>query len=119
VDAARSKKAAEVVVLDLRRLGAFTDYFIICTGFSHPQITAICDEVEERLEALGAPRPRREGNRRTSEWVLLDYGGFVFHVFAERARAFYDIERIWRAATRIAVADDGKWSAELRGDSDD
>jgi ribosome-associated protein len=103
VDAAHSKKAKNIVVLDLRKLGAFTDYFVICTGLSHPQIAAISDEVELQLEKLGNTRVRREGQSRTSEWVLLDYGFFVVHIFSERARLFYDIERLWRAATRLDV----------------
>jgi ribosome-associated protein len=101
VEAARSKKAGDIVVLDLRPLGAFTDFFIVCTGYSHPQIAAISDEIELRLDECGVPLVRREGNSRTSEWVLLDYGSFVVHIFAERARLYYDIERLWRAAARV------------------
>ena len=102
-DAARSKKAQDIVVLDLRKLGAFTDFFLICSGLSHPQIAAICDEIEEKLAAVGRNSVRREGQSRTSEWVLLDYGSFVIHVFSEKARLFYDIERLWRAAARVEV----------------
>jgi ribosome-associated protein len=108
VDAARSKKANDVAVLDLRKLGAFTDFFVVATGLSHPQIAAICDEVEEQLAKIGFTRARREGQSRTSEWVLLDYGSFVVHVFTENARLFYDIERLWRAAARAAFPDQEK-----------
>ncbi len=105
VQAAQSKKAGNVVVLDLRKLGAFTDHFVVCTGLSHPQIAAISDEIEDQLSQLGRNRVRREGQSRTSEWVLLDYGTFVVHIFSERARLFYDIERLWRAASRVEIPD--------------
>jgi ribosome-associated protein len=107
VEAARSKQAEDVALFDLRKLGAFTDYFLICTGFSHPQIRAISDEIEEQLARLGVRRPRREGDRRSADWVLLDYGSFVVHVFAERARLHYDLERLWRVAPRVPLTDSG------------
>lgn len=107
VEAARSRKAEDVALLDLRKLGAFTEYFLICTGFSHPQIRAISDAIEEQLEKMGVVRARREGDRRSADWVLLDYGSFVVHVFAERARLYYDLERLWRAAPRVHLPDSG------------
>ncbi len=107
VEAARSKQAEDVALFDLRKLGAFTDYFLICTGYSHPQIRAIGDAIEERLEKMGVHRARREGDRRAADWVLLDYGSFVVHVFAERARLHYDLERLWRAAPRVHLPDSG------------
>jgi ribosome-associated protein len=103
VEAARSKKAEDIAVLDLRKLGAFTDFFLICTGLSHPQIAAISDEIEAQLESMGLVRARREGDHRSADWVLLDYGSFVVHIFAERARLYYDLERLWRAAMRISL----------------
>jgi ribosome-associated protein len=100
IGAAQEKQAADVVLLDLEGLGAFTDYFVVCTAFSSPQLTAICDEVEERLERIGVRRLHREG-KAGSDWMLLDFGGLIVHVFTERARRFYDLERLWRAARRI------------------
>ena len=100
IGAAQEKQAADVVLLDLEGLGAFTDYFLVCTGFSSPQLQAICDEIEERLERTGNRRVRREG-KSGSDWMLLDFGGLIVHVFTERARHFYDLERLWRAARRI------------------
>ena len=100
IAAAQEKQAADVVLLDLEGLGAFTDYFLVCTGFSSPQLQAICDEIEERLERTGARRVRREG-KSGSDWMLLDFGGLIVHVFTERARHFYDLERLWRAARRV------------------
>ena len=107
VEAARSKQAEAIALLDLRKLGAFTDFFLICSGLSHPQISAISDEIEVQLEKLGLVRARREGDRRSADWVLLDYGSFVVHVFAERARLYYDLERLWRAAPRVHLPESG------------
>ena len=100
IGAAQEKQADDVILLDLAGLGAFTDYFLICTGFSSPQLEAICDEIEERLERTGTRRMHREG-KAGSDWMLLDFGGLVVHVFTERARQFYDLERLWRAARRV------------------
>ena len=107
VEAARSKQAEAITLLDLRKLGAFTDFFLICTGFSHPQLSAISDEIEAQLENLGVVRARREGDSRSADWVLLDYGSFVVHVFAERARLYYDLERLWRAAPHVQLPESG------------
>lgn len=98
--AALEKQAAEVTLLDLAGLGAFTDYFLLCTGFSSRQVEAICDEVEEKLKRIGKRLLHREG-QAGGDWMLLDFGSLVVHVFTERARRFYDLERLWRAARRI------------------
>jgi ribosome-associated protein len=98
--AAQEKQAADVILLDLEGLGAFTDYFVVCTGFSSPQLEAICDEIEEQLERIGTRRMHREG-KAGSDWMLLDFGGLIVHVFTERARHYYDLERLWRAARRV------------------
>jgi len=104
VGAAQDKKAAGITLLDLSGLGAFTGAFLICTGFSQRQVQAIADEIEESLHAAGCRPLHREGYD-TGEWVLLDYGRFVIHVFLERARLFYDIERLWRQAPRVDLPD--------------
>ena len=100
VAAAQEKQAEDVVLLDLEGLGAFTDFFVVCTGLSSRQVEAICDEVEERLEKNGTRLMHREG-KQGGDWMLLDFGGLIVHVFTERARHFYDLERLWRAAVRI------------------
>ena len=106
VEAAQNKKAAGISVLDLSGVGAFTSYFVICTGFSTPQVQAICTEVEEQLyKELGRSPEHREG-RGSSEWALLDFGSFIVHVFSEQARAYYDLERLWRSAPKLTVADE-------------
>lgn len=106
VEAAQNKKAAGISVLDLSGVGAFTSYFVICTGFSSPQMQAICTEVEEQLhKKLGRSPEHREG-RASSEWALLDFGSFIVHVFSEQARHFYDLERLWRSAPKLVIPDE-------------
>jgi ribosome-associated protein len=100
IEAAQNKKAGAITLLDLTGLGAFTDYFLLCTGYSTPQLQAISDAVEEALKVRGLRPQHREG-RSGAEWLLLDYGGFIVHIFIERLRLFYDIERLWRMARRI------------------
>jgi ribosome-associated protein len=104
IDAAHNKKAGSVTLLDLDGLGAFTGYFLICTGFSERQVSAIASEIEEQLHRIGVRLRHREGGSE-SEWVLLDYGNFLVHVFTERARTFYDLERLWRSAKRTEYVD--------------
>ena len=108
VEAAQGKKAAGITLLDLSGLGAFTGAFLICTGFSSPQVQAISDGIEEALGRAGSRLLHREGYS-SAEWVLLDYGSFVIHVFLERARLYYDIERLWRRAPRLDVPDQPGW----------
>jgi ribosome-associated protein len=105
VEAAQSKKGAGLIVLDLSGMGAFTDYFVICSGFSTPQVQAICGEVEERLDRIGRSPQHREG-RHSSDWALLDFGSFVVHVFSEQARRYYDLERLWRQAKKLEIPDE-------------
>jgi ribosome-associated protein len=93
-----------VTLLDLTDLGAFTGWFLICTAFSTPQVAAIAEEIEEQLARLGLRLEHREG-KNDAEWVLLDYGGFLVHIFTERARLFYDLERLWRPAKKIVIPD--------------
>jgi len=108
VEAAQGKKAAGITLLDLSGLGAFTGAFVICTGFSSPQVQAISDAIEEALGRAGWRLLHREGYA-SAEWVLLDYGSFVIHIFLERARLYYDIERLWRRAPRLDVPDHPGW----------
>lgn len=105
VTAAREKQAQGVSVLDLSALGAFTDAFLICSGASDRQVQAISDEIEEQLARHGVKLAHREG-KAGSEWILLDYGDFIAHVFHERARLYYDLERLWRSARRIDFPDE-------------
>ena len=102
IEAAQNKKADAITLLDLTGLGAFTDYFLLCTGYSTPQVEAIIDAIEEALKAHGLRPLHREG-RSGAEWLLLDYGGFIVHVLTERLRLFYDLERLWARAPVVTL----------------
>jgi ribosome-associated protein len=105
IRACYDKKAEEVTVLALEKgSGAFTDYFVVCSGTNPRQIQAISDEVEERLEQAGL-RPAHVEGYKQAEWVLLDYVDFVVHVFSEKARKYYDLERLWKSAKRMEPAE--------------
>jgi ribosome-associated protein len=101
IQAARDKKAADVVVLDLRKTGGFTDFFVICTGNNPRQIVAIADAVRDTLKQELGERPALSEGVDRSEWVLLDYFNFVVHVFSRECRSFYALERLWGNAERI------------------
>jgi ribosome-associated protein len=105
VEAAQSKKASGITVLDLSGVAAFTEYFVICTGHSTPQLQAICSEIEEVLYKELRRSPEHREGHRSAEWALLDFGGFIVHVFGEQARRFYDLERLWRAAPSLTISD--------------
>jgi len=108
ISACQEKQAEEITVLELEQgSGAFTDYFVVCSGTNPRQIQAICDEVEERLEKTGQ-RPTHIEGYKQAEWVLLDYVDFVVHVFSEKARKFYDLERLWKSAKRLTPSEVSK-----------
>jgi len=99
--ACEDKKAEELTLLELdKNSGAFTDYFLICTGQNPRQIQAVSDEVELRLKREGVYPHNIEGYKQ-AEWVLLDYVDFVVHVFSQTARHYYDLERLWRTAKKL------------------
>jgi ribosome-associated protein len=101
INACQEKKAEEISILELEQgSGAFTDYFVVCSGTNPRQVQAISDEVEERLERTGLRVTHVEGYKQ-AEWVLLDYVDFVVHVFSEKARKYYDLERLWKSAKRL------------------
>jgi ribosome-associated protein len=102
VEAAQDKQALDISVLNLRGSAAFADYFVLCSGSSAPQIHAIAEAIEERLHRHGRRVAHREG-KAGAEWMLLDYGFLIVHIFSERAREYYDLERLWRNAERINI----------------
>lgn len=102
IGAAAEKKAINSVVLDLREIASFTDYFVITSGTNERQVKAISDGIVDTLKKAGSAAARIEGYK-TAEWILLDYGDFVVHVFDEKARAFYDLERLWRESKRVEL----------------
>ncbi len=105
VEAAQEKQAVDITVLKLP--GAFAEYFLLASGHSQPQIQAIGEAIEERLRRAGRRLAHREG-KAGAERVLLDYGDFVAHIFSDRARKYYDLERLWRTAERIDFPAPGK-----------
>jgi len=105
ISACNEKKAEEITILELEKnSGAFTDYFVVCSGANPRQIQAISDEVELRLKKSGL-RPAHVEGYRQAEWVLLDYVDFVVHIFSEKARRFYDLERLWKSARLVQASD--------------
>jgi len=106
IAAIQDKKAEHIVVLDLKKTGGFTDYFIICTGTNARQMTALADSVRDSLrQALNQKPALAEGIDR-SEWILLDYFDFVVHIFSRECRAFYGLERLWGNAVRYEFPDE-------------
>ena len=105
VRACQGKKAADISILRLdEQASGFTDYFVVCSGANPRQVQAIADEVDEKLSAIGVEPSHREGYNQAG-WVLLDYVDFVVHVFSEKARHFYDLERLWKSARRLDPAE--------------
>jgi ribosome-associated protein len=102
IAAALEKKAQDVVVLDLRKASAFTDFFVICTGNNVRQVQAIAEAIQGALASRGS-RPAIVEGRGRAEWVLIDYFDVIFHVFTPAMRQFYDLERLWGDAERVEV----------------
>jgi ribosome-associated protein len=90
-------------VLDLREVTSFTDHFVICSGLNARQLQAIANEIGERIAEAENRRPLSVEGYENAEWVLLDYGDLVIHIFSESARKFYDLERLWRTATEVEL----------------
>lgn len=105
VRAIEGKKGEDVVILEMdKNSGAFTDYFVVCSGTNPRQIQAIADDVQKQMAEVGQ-RPNSVEGYTQAEWVLLDYVDFVLHVFSERARKFYDLERLWKSARKLSPSD--------------
>ena len=105
--AAGEKKATEIVALDLREVASFTEYFVICTGANTRQVQAISNSVEVELRKAGK-RPLHIEGYSTGEWILLDYGDFIMHVFSNSSRRFYDLERLWRDAGPVKLPEESR-----------
>lgn len=100
IQACLDKKAEELSILEMEKGSSFTDYFVLCSGTNPRQVQAIADEVELRLKKAGLQPAHVEGYKQ-AEWILVDYVDFVVHVFSEKARKFYDLERLWKTAKRL------------------
>lgn len=103
---ASEKKAFDMVTLDLREIASFAEFFVICSGANQRQVQAISDEISEQLKKELKSRPVRIEGYRTGEWVLLDYGDFIVHIFEKEARNFYDLQRLWRDAKRVELPEE-------------
>ena len=101
--AASEKKAVNTTALDLRDIASFTEFFVITGGTNQRQVQAIADEIEEQLKRQLQQRPVRIEGYNTAEWVLMDYGDFVVHIFDQKSRDFYDLERLWRDAKKVEL----------------
>ena len=105
VRACQDKKATDISILQLdAQASGFTDYFVLCSGANPRQVQAIADDVDQKLSAAGVQPKHIEGYNQ-ADWVLMDYVDFVVHVFSESARKFYDLERLWKSAKRLQLAD--------------
>ena len=103
IHCAAEKKAFDLVALDLRNIVSFTEFFIIASGANQRQVQAIADEINEQLKKQLSTRPIRIEGYNSGEWVLLDYGDFIVHIFNGESRDFYDLARLWRDARRVEL----------------
>jgi ribosome-associated protein len=98
------KKGTDIIGLDLRDIVSFTEFFVIASGSNQRQVQAIADEINEQLKKQLGSRPVRIEGYNSAEWVLLDYGDFIIHIFNGEARDFYDLARLWRDARRVDLS---------------
>ncbi|SHI50568.1 ribosome-associated protein [Geosporobacter subterraneus DSM 17957] len=99
---ADNKKGQDIVILDIRRISSFADYFVIISGTSTRHVKALADEIEDQMKAKGLDLNHKEGYD-TGTWILMDYNAVIVHVFTEEQRNFYNIERVWRDALQLSI----------------
>lgn len=102
--ALEDKKARDIRILDISKVTVLADYFIIASGTNRNQVQAMADQVEETLGKAGHPARQIEGYQ-TANWILMDYGDIIIHIFDEENRLFYDLERIWKDGAVLEAAD--------------
>jgi ribosome-associated protein len=112
LNTALARKASRVVVMNVRELSSFADYFLICSGASDRQVKALCSHLQENLKKSGMMPLGVEGEKH-GRWILLDYDDVVIHIFLEPLREFYDLERLWSDAPRMQIPDDAAFIPEL------
>jgi ribosome-associated protein len=100
---ADDKKGIGIVALDLRDITSFTEFFVIVSGLNIRQVQAISDGIEEQLKKQLKEKPLRIEGYSSAEWVLMDYGDFIVHIFENKARDTYDLERLWRDAKKVEL----------------
>lgn len=103
ITAAQGRKALNLKVLDLGGSGAFTDFFLICSATSTRHAQAISDAIAEEMKRRSGLRPSHLEGYRQGEWILMDYLNFVVHIFTERMREFYNLERLWKSSRQLPV----------------
>jgi ribosome-associated protein len=106
ITSASEKKAFDIVAIDLREIASFTEFFVIASGANQRQVQAISDEIGEQLKKQLNQRVIRIEGYNSGEWILLDYGDFIVHIFEKKAREFYDLERLWRDAKRVELPEE-------------
>ena len=104
IDALEDKKAEDIKIIDISEVSVLADYFIIAGGNNHSQIQALCNNVEEKLGRAGYPVKQVEGYD-TANWILMDFGDVIIHIFDKENRLLYDLERIWRDGKLIDKED--------------
>ena len=104
VDALEAKKGEDICIIDISGVSVLADYFLIANGNNKNQVQALIDHVEETLGKAGFS-PRSVEGYQTANWILMDYGDVIVHVFDRQNRLFYDLERIWRDRKKIGVSD--------------
>lgn len=105
VNASLEKKAKDLIVLGVKEISTFTDYFIICSGTSDRQVRAIASAIQENLKAA-AILPLGVEGESAGRWILLDYDDVIIHIFLDSVRSFYDLERLWSEAPRMTIPDE-------------
>ncbi len=101
LECASEKKAIDITLLDLRKITSFTEFFLIASGTNQRQVQAIADEISEQLKKQMKFKAIRIEGYSTADWVLLDYGDFIVHIFNQKSRKFYELERLWRDAKKV------------------
>lgn len=100
---ADDKKGIGITALDLRDITSFTEFFVIVSGLNTRQVTAISDEIEEQLKKQLSAKALRIEGRSSAEWILMDYGDFIVHIFENKTRDTYDLERLWRDSRKVEL----------------
>ena len=106
IASASEKKAFDIIALDLREVTSFAEFFVIASGTNQRQVQAISNEINEKLKEQLKARPLRIEGYASGEWILLDYGDFIIHIFEQKAREFYDLERLWRDAKKVELPEE-------------
>lgn len=117
--AADDKLAVNTLLLDVGEVIGITDFFMITAGTNPRQVRAIANNIEEEIARAGGPKALRREGHDTFEWVLIDFGGFICHVFVEEHRAYYELERLWGDRPRLEWADESGQTDDVESDGEE